>query len=223
MRRPFDDEKLFSPLRQTSTCPSFSKYILNPMLYLPKRILYSFLPPVWRFKGNGAKSTYIYIDVLGPVLGIALLISLLEYGYSRKTVRPKEVVDNDLSIVNVTTEVLIYFLGMSMFVYLTSLVDRCKLHFLEVTTMIGYSSYGCALTLGLPYFIDSTNDDLFMVSLVIGGGSCGLRILMSLLTAIQIPVARLLICSFVGSGHSLFLIYLYYMYMHSTFSFYVNH
>lgn len=189
-------------------CENILKSIVEPVLKLPKRILFSFLPP------HNYSRHYMFTDFVGPTVSTLILISLLQYGFNCKLSRPYNV-----TAVNAIPTVLIYYAIVSLFIFLSSRIVQTKLKILDVATLVGYSFYGCIFTLIVPFILKIVQDYVFYICLVLFGGLSGIRILSILLFAIEMPVARLLICSVIGNMHILFLIYLYYFYIHPTYIF----
>lgn len=189
-------------------CQIIFENVVDPVLKLPKRILSSFLPPI-----NHNKQ-YLFTDYVGPTVSTLMLISLLQYGFNCKSTRPF-----NITAVNAIPTVLIYYVVISLFIFASSRVVQAKLKISDVATLVGYSFYGCIFTLFVPFLLKILQDYVFYISLILFGGLSGIRMLMILLFVIDMPVARLLICSVFGNMHVLFLIYLYYFYIHPTYTF----
>lgn len=190
-------------------CDFVLETITEPIMKLPKRILFSFMPP---FVYN---RQYMFTDFLGPTLSTLILVSLLQYGFSCKKTQ-----QYNFSAINAVSTVLIYYLMVSFFIFIAASVVKVRLKILDVLTLIGYSFYGFIFTLLIPFILNKyVHEYIFYLSLALFGGLSCFRVLLILLFAVDVPVARFLICSFIGNVHLLFVIYLYYFYMHPTYKF----
>lgn len=189
-------------------CEVIVDSLLDSVLKLPKRILSSFLPPL-----NHNKQ-YLFTDLFGPVVSTLMLISLLQYGFYCKKNPPP-----NAAAVKAVPTVLIYYVAVSLFIFFASWFVQTKLKILHVATLVGYGFYGCIITLLFPFILRILHDHVFYVCLILFGGMSCVRILMILLFSIEMPVARFLICGVIGNSYILFLIYLYYFYIHPTYVF----
>lgn len=189
-------------------CDFVLETIAEPIMKLPKRILLSFMPPLVYNR------QYMFTDFLGPTLSTLILVSLLQYGFSCKKTQ-----QYNFSAISAVSTVLIYYLMVSFFIFLASSVFKVKLKILDLLTLIGYSFYGFIFTLLIPFILNNVHEYIFYLSLALFGGLSCFRVLLILLFAVDVPVARFLICSFIGNVHLLFVIYLYYFYMHPTYKF----
>lgn len=187
-------------------CYSILEIFSEPILKLPKRILVSFIPPLVYSR------QYMFTDFIGPIVSILLLIFLLQYGFNCK-----EIQQNNISSINVGFIILLYYVVISFFIFIVTRFVKVKLKMLDIVTLIGYSFYGFILTLFIPFIFGSMNDYIFYVCLISFGGLSCIRVLLVILFAVDLPVARFLICSLIGNVHVLFLIYLYYYYIHPTY------
>lgn len=197
-------------IEKKRNCDSVLENLMVPMLKLPKRILLSFTPPL------NYNRPYLYTDFIGPTLSTLVLVSLLQYGFSRKRL---SIPYYSSSSFNVACTVLSYYALLSFSIVLASRVVRAKLKILDVATLIGYSFYGFILTLSIPLILRIVHDYVFYSCLILFGGLSCIRVLLILLFTIEVPVARFLICSVIGNMHILFTIYLYYCYIHPTYMF----
>jgi len=191
----------------------FLDFCLKSVLLLPRRVLMSFSPVI-------ADGDRHLVDILGPSLAIIALCATLHLGYvNKRTTCPVNQTEPSTAAAAPYVVLIIYFVCMSGFTCLATHLTGCRIRPPTVFTMVGYSLYGYLLSITLPVFLRiilRTELDLFHLSLVFAGAADA-KLIIFLLTSMQLPVARLLLCSLVGSVYMLFLIYLYYAYMHPTF------
>ncbi|KAF2903781.1 hypothetical protein ILUMI_02387 [Ignelater luminosus] len=167
------------------------------------RITVSIMPPLT------AKYKKIFVDFVGPMYSILILIFLLDYGRTFKSF------ELGLSPVSV---VLCYMIFMPIICFILNLIGRSSLTFLEIFALIGYALYGHILALLVSFLITQENNDaVFFVCLVVFGGLSTLRMVLLQLQLIPQPVARLLVCSLVSVIHILFLVFLHFTFMHPQF------
>ncbi|KAL1505980.1 hypothetical protein ABEB36_005421 [Hypothenemus hampei] len=168
------------------------------------RIGTSFVPPLT------SKYRKVYVDLMGPLLGLFSLTLLLIYGYSLKKYK-----------INVTPlESMICFVTcMPIFCFFLAKLGKSSIHFYEVLSLIGYSLFGHLFTLLVSFiFFHENSNTFFFISLIIFGGLSSFRLIVIFLKTIPIPGARLLVCSTISLINILFIIYLHFGYMHTTFS-----
>lgn len=189
-------------------CENIVESIVDPVLKLPKRILYSFWPPY------DYDRSCLFTDLIGPTLSTLSYISLLQFGYNSKIIRAYEITS-----MSAILTVLGYYMGTCLFIFLTCRLVDTKLRFLDIVTLIGYSFYGCIFSLLVPFAFRVVEDYVFYLSLILFAGLSGIRVLLILLFAIDVPVARFLICGVLGNTHILFVVYTYYFYIHPTYVF----
>lgn len=171
----------------------------NDVLY---RIFTSFVPPFNKFRK-------IYVDVLGPFICLVLLCFFLNYGYSLK---PHKIDRSPFE------SIVCFSVIMPILSYVLLKLGQSSISFWETLCVFGYSLYGHLFTLFLSYiFFQETSDAMFFISLILVGGPSTLRLILVYLKTIPVPGARLLICSIVSIGNILFLIYLYFAFLHRNY------
>ncbi len=188
-------------------CDLLLENIMKPFRKLPKRIAFSFLPPL------DCNQHCLYRDFLGPFLSTLILISLLNFGFHCKTAQYP-----NISSPNTILIVFLYYGATSIFIVMASLIVNVRLKVTHVLTLIGYSFYGVIFTLLIPFALRSTHEYVFYGSLVTFGGLSCFRVLLIIVLSLDVPVARFLICSLIGNLYVLFVIYLYYCYIHPTYN-----
>ena len=189
------------------SCDAVLENITEPMLKLPKRIMFSFAPPL------SLSKQYLFTDFVGPSLSTLVLVSLLQYSFSQKKIPV-----HNISSINVVCIVLSYYFILSFCIYIASRIVNVKLKLLDILTLIGYSFYGFIVTLSIPLALRMIeSDSLFYFCLILFSGLSCVRVLLILLFAIEMPIARFLICSLIGNVHILFVIYLYYVFVNPTY------
>lgn len=167
------------------------------------RIIVSIIPPLT------AKYKKIFVDFIGPMYSVFVLIFLLDYGRTFKSF--------ELGLSPVTI-VLCYMIFMPIVCFVLNLIGQSSLTFLEVFALIGYALYGHILALLVSFLITQENNDLvFFVCLIVFGGLSTLRMVLLQLQLIPRPVARLLVCTVVSVIHILFLVFLHFTFMHPQF------
>lgn len=179
-------------------------YFTMPADDLPKRILLSFTPPL--------RSRFVYVDFLGPCLAFILLITILGYGHAYKI--PSAVYHKS------PTEVLaIYCLSMPTICYVLTRLGKSNVTFLQILSLLGYSLYGYVFTLVTSFISDETNNVIFYLAMILFTGTSVLRICLIILLTIKLPAIRLLVCSIIATLQVLFVVFLYFTFVHSSFAF----
>lgn len=187
-------------------------YFTVPANDLPKRIVSSFIPPLF-----GDKSRRVYVDFVGPCLAILTLAAVLHYGHAYK-------LQNAASNTSPSEVLLYYCTVMPVICYILSRIGRAALDFAEIIALLGYGLYGDLFTLAVSQLFDheQSNFAFFMLMFVFACPSA-FRIALILLTSIPHPAARLIVCSTVTLMHLMFLIFVHFAYMHRTFVYGVKH
>uniref|UniRef100_A0A1B6GMR6 Uncharacterized protein n=1 Tax=Cuerna arida TaxID=1464854 RepID=A0A1B6GMR6_9HEMI len=181
-------------------------YFTVPPYVLPKRIALAFTPPIL-----GDSSRRVYVDFVGPCLAILTLAGILHYGHAYKV---------QSAALNVSpTEVLLYYCAsLPLITFFLAKLGRAALGFTEIAALLGYGLYGHILTLAVSQLFDhERSNTVFFVNLLIFGGLSGLRIALVMLASIPRPASRLLICSIATTAHLMFVVFIHFAYMHSTF------
>lgn len=179
-------------------------YFTMPADDLPKRILQSFTPPL--------RSRFVYVDFLGPCLAFILLATILGYGHAYKI--PSAVYHRS------PIEVLvIYCLCMPAICYTLTRLGKSSITLLEILSLIGYSLYGYIFTLFVSLVSDEANNVIFYIAMVIFTGSSVFRTCLIILLTIKLPAVRLLVCSIIAILQVLFVVFLYFTFVHSSFVF----
>lgn len=173
---------------------------------LPKRILSSFVPPIL-----GEESRRVYVDFVGPLLAVVVLWLMLSSGHTDK--QPQAMLETPPSLT-----LTYYCLAMPSIVLFLAKIGKSNLSPSEVIALLGYGLYGHIVTIFLTYLFDMESSNFFFfTTMVLFSGLSALRLVIVLLMTIPKPVARLLVCSFATTVHLLFLVFIHFAYMHSTF------
>lgn len=185
---------------------SVVSYFTVPPHILPKRIALAFTPPVF-----GDKSRLVYVDFVGPCLAILTLAGILHYGHAYK-------LQSAALGVSPTETLLYYCVSIPLITFFLAKIGRAALGFTDIAALLGYGLYGHILTLAVSQLFDhERSNTVFFFNLLLFGGLSGLRIALVLLASIPHPASRFLICSFTTIAHIMFLIFVHFTYMHSTF------
>lgn len=177
-------------------------YFTMPANDLPKRILMSFTPPL--------RSRFVYVDFLGPCLALILLATILGYGHAYKM--PSAVYHRS------PTEILaMYCLTMPAICYVLTRLGKSSVSFLQLLSLLGYGLYGYVFTLVISFISDETNNFIFYLSMILFTGTSVLRMCLIILLTIKLPAVRLLVCSIVAILQMLFVVFLYFTFVHSSF------
>lgn len=189
---------------------SFIYHVVNlftvPASDLPKRIVVSFLPPIL-----GTLSQHVYVDFVGPCLALLTMAAILHYGHAYKT---------ESAALEITpSELLFYYsLIMPVLCYFLARIGGTYLKYTEILALLGYGLYGHVFTLAFSQLFNYEQTNIvFFINLLLFGGLSAVRIALVLLASIPIPAARLLVCSVVTVAHLMFLIFVHFTFMHSTF------
>lgn len=183
----------------------YTKLFLVPPKEIFFRIVASFVPPITR------RYRTIYIDFIGPILGLVTLTSLLVYGYSLKKYK--------FGISPIEAMVL-FATFMPFFCLILARLGKSNINLYESISLVGYSLYGHLLTLLVSFiFFHEDSNVFFFVCLVVFGGFSTLRLILVFLKTIPVPGARFLVCTSISLVNMLFLIYLHVVFMHRTFNF----
>lgn len=178
-------------------------YFTMPANDLPKRILMSFTPPL--------RSRFVYVDFLGPCLALILLATILGYGHAYKM--PSAVYHRS------PTEILaMYCLTMPAICYVLTRLGKSSVSFLQLLSLLGYGLYGYVFTLVISFISDETNNFIFYLSMILFTGTSVLRMCLIILLTIKLPAVRLLVCSIVAILQMLFVVFLYFTFVHSSFA-----
>lgn len=192
------------PLKDKDAITHALSYFTMPADDLPKRILMSFTPPL--------RSRYVYVDFLGPCLAFILLATILGYGHAYKV--PSAIYHRS------PTEVLaVYCLSMPAICYVLTRIGKSSISFLQILSLLGYGLYGYVFTLILSFLSDETNNVIFYLAMILFTGSSVLRTCLIILLTIKLPAVRLLVCSIIGILQTLFVVFLYFTFVHSSFAF----
>lgn len=192
------------PLKDKDTITRFLSYFTMPADDLPKRILLSFTPPL--------RSRFVYVDFLGPCLAFILLATILGYGHAYKM--PSAVYHRS------PTEVLaVYCLSMPAICYILTRLGKSSISFLQILSLLGYGLYGYVFTLVISFISDETNNVLFYLAMILFTGTSVFRTCLIILLTIQLPAVRLLVCSVIAILQVLFVVFLYFTFVHSSFVF----
>jgi len=169
-----------------------------------RRVGSSFLPPVC-----GDASRRVYVDFVGPAIALLLLGCVLHYGHANK---------HPTAALPLPPFTLLFYYSATMpsVCLLFSWLGSSRVGLPEVISLIGYGLYGHFFTLLLSLMLGSS-DFVFFFCMTLFGGLSGLRIVLVLLMTIPRPGARLIICSLVCVLNLLFLIFIHFGYMHTTF------
>lgn len=181
-------------------------YFTVPPWVLPKRIALAFMPPIL-----GEKSRRVYVDFVGPCLAILTLAAILHYGHSYK--------EQSAALNTSPTEILLYYCAIfPLITFILAKLGRATLGFLDIASLLGYGLYGHIFTLAVSQLFDhERSNGVFFTNLFVFGGLSGLRIALVLLASIPRPASRLLVCSTATIVHLVFVIFVHFAYMHSTF------
>ncbi|XP_050531595.1 protein YIPF3-like [Daktulosphaira vitifoliae] len=180
-----------------------SHFIISPGDLL-KRILHSFLPPF--------RSYYVHIDFMGPVLAFVILATTLSYGHAYKI--------TSAVYHRSPSEILFFYCSlMPVLCYILTRLGQSKISFVQLISLLGYGLYGYVFTLIISFISDETNNILFFMAMIIFTGSSVLRVCLIVLVTIKIPVVRLLVCSIIAIVQVLFVVFLYFTFVHSSFKF----
>lgn len=181
-------------------------FFTAPVSDLPKRIAISFLPPVL-----GNLSRHVYVDFVGPCLALLTMAAILHYGHAYKV--------QSAALEITPSELLLYYsLTVPVICYFLAKIGGTYLKLTEIVALLGYGLYGHVFTLAFSQLFNcEQNNVIFFIILLIFGGLSAVRIALVLLASIPIPVARLLVCSVVTVVHLMFLIFVHFAFMHSTF------
>lgn len=189
---------------------SFISHVVNfftvPVSDLPRRIAISFLPPML-----GNLSQHVYVDFVGPCLALLTMAAILHYGHAYKTQSAAlEITPSELLLYySLTIPVTCYFLGR---------IGGTCLKYTEILSLLGYGLYGHIFTLAFSQLFNcEQNNVIFFINLLLFGGLSAMRIGLVLIASIPIPAARLVVCSFATIAHLMFLIFVHFAFMHSTF------
>lgn len=179
-------------------------YFTMPAADLPKRILLSFTPPL--------RSRLVYVDFLGPCLAFILLATILGYGHAYKM--PSAVYHRSPTIV-----LAIYCLSMPAICYFLTRLGKSSVSFLQILSLIGYGLYGYVFTLFVSFMSDETSNVIFYLATIIFTGTSVFRTCLIILLTIKLPGLRLLVCSTIAILQVLFVVFLYFTFVHSSFAF----
>lgn len=192
------------PLKDKDTITRVLSYFTMPADDLPKRILLSFTPPL--------RSRFVYVDFLGPCLAFILLATILGYGHAYKM--------SSAVYHRSPTEVLaVYCLSMPAICYILTRLGKSSISFLQILSLLGYGLYGYVFTLVISFISDETNNVLFYLAMILFTGTSVFRTCLIILLTIQLPAVRLLVCSVIAILQVLFVVFLYFTFVHSSFTF----
>lgn len=192
------------PPKNKDTIAHALSYFTMPADDLPKRILLSFTPPL--------RSRFVYVDFLGPCLAFILLATILGYGHAYKT--PSAMYHRS------PIEVLaIYCLIMPTICYVLTRLGKSTISFLQIMSLLGYGLYGYVFTLVTSFVSDETNNVIFYLAMILFTGTSVFRTCIIILLTIKLPAVRLLVCSIIASLQMLFVVFLYFTFVHSSFVF----
>lgn len=190
----------------SSLIGSIVSYFTVPPRILPMRIALAFTPPVL-----GSKSRLVYVDFVGPCLAILTLAGILHYGHAYK-------LQSAAFSVSPTETLLYYCFSLPLITFFLAKLGRAALGFTDIAALLGYGLYGHIFTLAVSQLFDHEHSNaVFFFNLFLFGGLSGLRIALVLLASIPHPASRFLICSFTTTAHIMFLLFVHFAYMHSTF------
>lgn len=194
------------PMKDKRVATRVLSYFTVPADRLPKRILLSFMPPL-------RSAPLVHVDFLGPCLAFVLLASILGYGHANKT--PSAVYHRSPAQV-----LAMYCLSMPVVCYSLIRLGKSSITLLQISSLLGYSLYGYVFTLICTALLsDETNNTIFYLSTILFTGPSVLRICLLILLTIELPAARLLVCSAIAVIQVLFVVFLYFTFVHSSFAF----
>lgn len=192
------------PLKDKNVIKRTLSYFIMPADDLPKRILLSFTPPL--------RSRFVYIDFLGPCLAFILLATILSYGHNYKM--PSAVYHRS------PTEVLaLYCILMPVICYILTRLGKSSISFLQLLSLLGYGLYGYVFTLVISFISDETDNIIFYLAMIFFTGTSVFRTCLIILLTIKLPAVRLLVCSIIAILQVLFVVFLYFTFVHSSFAF----
>lgn len=175
-----------------------------PATDLPKRILLSFTPPL--------RSRLVHVDFLGPCLAFILLATILGYGNAYKI--PLAVSHRSPIIV-----LAMYCLSMPAICYILTRLGKSTISFLQILSLLGYGLYGYVFTLFISFMSDETSNLIFYLATVLFTGTSVFRTCLIILLTIKLPGLRLLVCSTIAILQVLFVVFMYFTFVHSSFVF----
>lgn len=179
-------------------------YFTMPADDLPKRILLSFTPPL--------HSRFVYIDFLGPCIAFILLVTILGYGHTYK-------ISSAVYQRSPFEVLVIYCLLMPVICYVLTCLGKSSISFLQILSLLGYGLYGYVFTLFISFISDETNNVIFYLAMILFTGTSVFRTCLIILLTIKLPAVRLLVCSFIAILQVLFVVFLYFTFIHSSFVF----
>lgn len=200
---------------EAASRPSFIRslimYFTLPVNDLPKRIIASFIPPLF-----GEKSNRVYVDFVGPCLAILTLAAVLHYGHSYKL----QTAASETS----PSVVLLYYCAITPIIcFILARIGRATLDFAEIVALLGYGLYGDLFTLAASQAFDHEQSNFaFFTLMFVFACPSTFRIALVLLTSIPHPAARLIVCSTITLIHLIFVIFVHFAYMHRTFVYGIN-
>lgn len=189
--------------------PKNFKHIVKQLFFVAPgdvifRIFAAFVPPITK------KYQKVYVDLLGPLLGLLILAAFVNYGYKFKVVTAGQ---------SPTETVLVYSALMPLLCFMLCKMGRSRITVSETASLIGYGLYGHIVTLVFSFLcFQERSNFFFFVCLTVFGGLSTLRIALVILGTLVAPAARLLVCSVVSIANILFLIFVHFVYMHRTFT-----
>ena len=191
--------------KESKVCRMTPKKLFDvPAWEIPKRILTSFVPPVFKF------SSALYSDIISPVTLCLSLNIILYYGLQSKNIglHPAIVLSFSLSFG--------YWLGLFVFTWTLCSLVGSRLHRNQIFSLCGYSLSGHVIALLLSSFYGDSRsrEDLFLTLTTIFGGLSVIRFSLVLLTRTTKPGCRLLVCTFPSILHLLHLIYCFFICIH---------
>jgi len=192
------------PTKNNDVVSRALSYFTMPADDLPKRILLSFTPPL--------RSRLVYVDFLGPCLAFILLVTILGYGHAYK-------VPSSLYHRSPTEVLAIYCVTMPAVCYVLTRLGNSCISFLQILSLLGYGLYGYVFTLVISFISDETNNVIFYLSMILFTGTSVLRTCIIILLTIRLPAVRLLVCSTIAILQVLFVVFLYFTFVHSSFTF----
>lgn len=192
------------PLKEKDFVTRVLSYFTMPADDLPKRILLSFMPPL--------HSRIVYVDFLGPCLAFILLATILGYGHAYK-------VQSSLYHRSPTEVLAIYCTMMPAICYVLTYLGKSDISFLQILSLLGYGLYGYVFTLVISFIAGESNNVIFYLSMILFTGTNVFRTCLIILLTIRLPAIRLLVCSIIAILQMLFVVFLYFTFIHSSFTF----
>lgn len=182
---------------------TFKKLFHVQLDELPFRIFLSLMPPLVK------KFQKVYVDFLGPLLALLVLTAVVNYGYYLKKIKHAGYP---------TETVMIYSLLMPVLCRILCKLGQSQISVYKLISLLGYALYGHIFTLLISYMcFQEQSNSFFFICLVIFSGLSTLRVVLIIMSTINLPAARLIVCSVISIINILFIVFIHFAYMHRTF------